>query len=118
MKEDVLFFTYTESANLCDGVVGSSSFHNIPVDVERDIVFDEFPDILTQSGPCVGLILGVDVRVVLVKPGLHVVIGATSISLPVVGISPGNSCSVNQVINHAAYSRENFAGFRCLQRHT
>ena len=47
MKENVLFFTYTEFANFCDGVVGSSSFHNIPVDVERDIVFDEFPDIFT-----------------------------------------------------------------------
>ena len=118
MKEDVEFFTNTESANFCGWIEWCSSLDNIPVDVERDIVFDEFPDILTQSGPCVGLILGVDVRVVLVKPGLHVVIGATSISLPVVGISPGNSCSVNQVINHAAYSRENFAGFRCLQRHT
>ena len=48
MKEDVLFFTYTESANFCDGIVGSSSFDNIPVDVERDIVFDEFSDILLQ----------------------------------------------------------------------
>ena len=114
----MLLFSDAEPTDLGDRIVGCSSLYNIPVDVERDIVFDEFPDILTQSGPCVGLILGVDVRVVLVKPGLHVVIGATSISLPVVGISSGNSCSVNQVINHAAYSRENFAGFRCLQRHT
>ena len=118
MKEDVLFFTYTESANFCDGIVGSSSFDNIPVDVERDVVFDELPDILTESGACVGLILGVDVTHVLVKPDLHVVVGATSVSLPLIGISPGNSCSVDQVINHAANSREDFAGFRGFQRHT
>ena len=56
MKEDVLFFTYTESANFCDGIVGSSSFHNIPVDVERDTVFDEASDIGTECGPLVLLI--------------------------------------------------------------
>ena len=118
VKEDVKLFTNTEPANFCSWIEWCSSFDNIPVDVERDVVFDELPDILTESGACVGLILGVDVTHVLVKPDLHVVVGATSVSLPLIGISPGNSCSVNQVINHAANSREDFAGFRGFQRHT
>ena len=118
VKEDVKLFTNTEPANFCSWIEWCSSFDNIPVDVERDVVFDELPDILTESGACVGLILGVDVTHVLVKPDLHVVVGATSVSFPLIGISPGNSCSVNQVINHAANSREDFAGFRGFQRHT
>ena len=48
MKEDVEFFTNTESANFCGWIEWCSSLDNIPVDVERDIVFDEFPDILTD----------------------------------------------------------------------
>ena len=117
MKEDVLFFTNTESANFCDGIVGSSSFHNIPVDVERDIVFDEFPDIFTECGPLVLLIRCVDVRVVLVVSGLHWIVSTTSVCFPVTGVSPGDSCPIHQVVHHAAYSREYFTGFRCFQRH-
>ena len=75
MKEDVLFFTYTESANFCDGVVGSSSFHNIPVDVERDVVPFEISNICTECGPLMILIQCVDVRIMLVEPDLHEIIG-------------------------------------------
>ena len=112
------FLTDAEPANFGDGVVGCSSFHNIPVDVERDTVFDEASDIGTECGPLVLLIQCIDVRVVLVVSGLHIVVSTTSISFPVVGVSPGHSCLVNQVVYHAANARENFAGFRCLFRFT
>ena len=117
MKEDVKFFTNTESANFGCWIVWCSSFDNIPVDVERDIVFDELSDILTECGACVGLILGGNVRHVLIVSGLHRVISTTSVSFPFVGISSGDSCSVHQIVHHAANSGENFAGFRCFQRH-
>ena len=118
MKEDVKFFTNTEPANFGSWIEWGSSFDNIPVDVERDTVFDELPDILTECGSCVGLIQCVDVRVVLVVSGLHWIVSTTSVCFPVVGVSPGHSCLVNQVIYHAANARENFAGFRCLFRFT
>ena len=50
MKEDMVFLTDAEPTNFSDGIVGGSSFYNIPVDVKRDIVFDEFSDIFTESG--------------------------------------------------------------------
>ena len=53
----MLLFTDAEPTNLGDRIVGCSSLDNIPVDVERDIVFDELSDILTECGACVGLIL-------------------------------------------------------------
>ena len=113
----MVFFTDAEPTNLCDGIVGGSSFYNIPVDVKRDIVFDEFSDIFTESGSCVGLILGGNVRHVLVVPGLHGVIGATSVGLPLIGVSPGNSGFVDQVVHHAANAREYLTGFRPFQGH-
>ena len=118
MKEDVKFFTNTESADFCGWIEWCSSLDNIPVDVERNIVFYEFPDIFTESGAFVLLILSVDVRHVLVVPGLHWVVGATSVGLPLAGVSPGDSCLVHQVVHHAANSREDFAGFRPFKRHT
>ena len=39
-------FRNTEPANFCYGVVWCSSFKDIPVDVERDALSDEIPDIL------------------------------------------------------------------------
>ena len=39
----------------------------------------ERPDIFTEGGACVVLIQGVDVRHVLVVPGLHRVIGADNV---------------------------------------
>ena len=114
----MLLFTDAEPTNLGDRIVGCSSLYNIPVDVERDIVFDEFSDIFTKSSPCVVLIQSVDVRVVLVVSGLHVVISATSVGLPLVGVSPGNSGFVDQVIHHAANAREYLAGVRMLQGQT
>ena len=113
----MLLFTDAEPTNLGDRIVGCSSLNNIPVDVERDTVFYEFPDIFTESGAFVVLILSVDVRVVLVVSGLHVVVSATSISFPMVGVSPSDSCPVHQVVHHAANAREDFAGFRGFQRH-
>ena len=118
MKEDVKFFTNTESANFGCWIVWCSSFDNIPVDVERDIVFDELSDILTECGACVGLILGGNVRHVLVVPGLHGVIGATSVGLPLAGVSPGDSGFVHQVVHHAANAREYLAGVRMFQGFT
>ena len=117
MKEDMVFLTDAEPTNFSDGIVGGSSFYNIPVDVKRDIVFDEFSDIFTESGAFVLLILSVDVRHVLVVPGLHGVIGATSVGLPLVGVSPGNSGFVDQVIHHAANAREYLAGVRVFLGH-
>ena len=82
-----------------------------------DVVPNEFPDISTESGASVLLIQCVDVRVVLVVPDLHWVVGTSSVGLPVVGVSPGHSCPIDQVIHHAAYSREYLTGFRSFQRH-
>ena len=114
----MVFFTDAEPTNLCDGIVGGSSFNYIPFDVIGNVVPSELPDILTECGPLVLLIQCIDVRVVLVVSGLHKIVSTTSISFPVVGVSPGHSCLVNQVIYHAANARENFAGFRCLFRFT
>ena len=110
VKEDVKFFTNTEPANFGSWIEWGSSFDNIPVDVERDTVFDELPDILTECGSCVGLIQCVDVRVVLVVSGLHWIVSTTSVGLPLVGVCPGNSGFVDQVIHHAANAREYLAG--------
>ena len=108
----MFLFSDAEPTDLGDRIVGCSSLYNIPVDVKRDIVFDEFSDIFTKSSSCVVLIQSVDVRVVLVVSGLHVVISATSVGLPLVGVSPGNSGFVDQVIHHAANAREYLAGVR------
>ena len=114
----MLLFTDAEPTDLGDRIVGCSSLYNIPVDVKRDIVFDEFSDIFTESGPCVVLILSVDIRHVLVVPGLHGVVGTTSVGLPLVGVSPGNSGFVDQVVHHAANAREYLAGVRMFQGFT
>ena len=114
----MLLFTYAEPTDLGDRIVGCSSLYNIPVDVKRDIVFDEFSDIFTKSSSCVVLIQSVDVRVVLVVSGLHVVISATSVGLLVAGVSPGDSGFVHQVVHHAANAREDLAGVRMFQGFT
>ncbi len=111
------FFSDAEPANFSDGVVGCSSFDNIPVDVERNVVPFETSDIGTDCGPLVLLIQYVDVRVVLVVPGLHWVVSTTSVRFPVTGVSSGDSCPMHQVVHHAAYSMEYVTGFRCFQRH-
>ena len=67
-----------------------------------DVVPYERPDILTEGGACVVLIHSVDVRHVAVVPGLHRVIGTTSVGFPVVGVSPGDSGFLHQVVHHAA----------------
>ena len=113
----MLLFTDAEPTNLGDRIVGCSSLNNIPVDVERDTVFYEFPDIFTESCAFVVLILSVDVRVVLVVSGLHVVVSATSVGLLVAGVSPGDSGFVHQVVHHAANAREYLTGFRPFQGH-
>ena len=77
-----------------------------------DVVPYERPDIFTESGACVFFIQSVDVRHVLVEPGLHGVVGATSVGFPVVGVSPGDSGFVHQVVHHAANAREYLAGVR------
>ena len=82
-----------------------------------DVVPYERSDIFTESGACVLFIHSVDVRHVLVVPGLHRVIGATSVGFPVVGVSPGNSGFVDQVVHHAANAREYLAGFRSFLGH-
>ena len=64
------------------------------------------------------LILGVDFSHVLIVPGLHWVIGATSVGLPLAGVSPGDSGFVHQVVNHAANAREYLAGVRMFQGFT
>ena len=83
-----------------------------------DVVPYERPNIFTKGGACVVDIHSVYVRHVLVVPGLHWVVGATSVGLPVVGVSPGYSGFVDQVVHHAAYAREYLAGVRVLQGFT
>ena len=83
-----------------------------------NVVPYERPDILTEGGACVLLIHSVDVRHVAVVPGLHRVIGATSVGFPVVGVSPGDSGFVHQVVHHAANAREYLAGVRMFQGQT
>ena len=73
--EDVELFSDTESANFGDGVEGGSSLDHLPFDVVGDVISYEMSDICTQCGPLVILIHCVYVRLVLVKPGLHWVIG-------------------------------------------
>ena len=104
-------FTNTEPANFCYGVVWCSSFKDIPVDVERDALSDEIPDILAQSGP-LPLILSIDVIIVLINPGLQRVVGGTSVGFPMVGVSPGDVGPVHHIVHHAANPWENSAGFR------
>ena len=105
-------FTNTEPANFCYGVVWCSSFKDIPVDVERDALSDEIPDILAQSSPLPLLILSVYVIVMLVNPGLQRVVGGTSVGFPMVGVSPGDGGPVHHIVHHAANPWENSAGFR------
>ena len=83
-----------------------------------DVVPYKRPDIFTEGGASVLLIQCMDVRVVLVIPGLHWVVGATSVGLPVVGVSPGHSGFVDQVVHHAANSREYLTGVRVFQGFT
>ena len=83
-----------------------------------DVVPNEFPDISTEGGASVLLIQCVDVRMVLIVPDLHWVIGTSSVGLPVVGVSPGHSGFVDQVVHHAANSREYLTGVRVFQGFT
>ena len=105
-------FTDAESANFGDGIVGGSSLDYIPFDAVRDAVPDETPDICTECGPLVLLIQCGYIRIVLVHPGLQWVVSATSIGLPVAGVSSGDSCPVHHIVHHAANPWENSAGFR------
>ena len=75
MKEDVKLFSNAEPANFSDGVEGGSSLNNIPVDMERDVVPFEVSNICTECGPLMILIQCVDVRIMLVEPDLHEIIG-------------------------------------------
>ena len=114
----MLFFTDTKSANFGDGVVGGSSFHYTPFDVVGYVVPYEFPNICTESGPLGFLIQSVYVGIVLVVPGLHWIVGGTSVCLPLAGVSPGDSCLVHQVVHLAANAWEDFACVRMLFRST
>ena len=96
------FFSNTEPANFCDGVVWCSSFHYIPFDGVWDALPDEIPDILAQSGPSPLLILSVDVTKVLGSPGLEGVVGGTSVGFPMAGVSPGDGGPVHHIVHHAA----------------
>ena len=58
------------------------------------------------------------VRIMLVDPGLQWVVSATSVGLPVAGVSPGDSGFVHQVVHHAANAREDLAGVRMFQGFT
>ena len=116
MKEDVLLFTDAEPTHLGDRIVGCSSLYYLPFDVVGDVVPYERPDILTESSACVVLILCINVRHVLSVPGLHRVVGTTSVGLPVVSVSSGDSCFVHHIFHYAAFSREYLAGVRCLVR--
>ena len=60
MEEDVLLFTDAEPTYLSDRIVWWGPFHYLPFDVVGDIVPDERPDILTESGSCVVLIHSVE----------------------------------------------------------
>ena len=75
VEEDVKFFSNAEPANFGDGVEGGSSLDHLPFNVVGDVVPYEMSDICTECGPLMVLIQCVNVRVVLVEPGLHGVIG-------------------------------------------
>ena len=115
MKEDVNLFTDTESVNFDDGIVGGSSLDNIPFNVVWYAVPNETPDICTECGPLVLLIQRVYVRIVMVHPGLEWDVSATSVGLPVAGVSSGDSCSVHHIAHLAANAWEDSACFRLLQ---
>ena len=115
MKEDVNLFTDAESANFGDGIVGCSSLDYIPFDAVRDAVPNQAPDICTECGPLVLLIQCGYVRIVLVHPGLEWVVSATSVGLPVAGVSPGDSCPVHHIVHLAANAWEDSACFRLFQ---
>ncbi len=103
MKKDVNFFTEAESANFGDGIVGCSSFDHIRFDIVGYVVLNETPVICTEFGPLLLLTQCAYVRVVLVNPGLQWVLSGTSVSLPVAGVSPCDSCKF-------------FRGDGCLER--
>ena len=115
MKEDVYLFTNAESANFGDGIPGCSSLDYIPFDIVGYVVPNETSDIGTECGPLVILIQCIDVRVVLVYPGLQWVVCGTSVGLSVAGVSPGDSCPVHQVVHLAANAWEDSACFRLFQ---
>ena len=75
MKEDVVLFSNAESAYLSDRVERCSSLDHLPFDVVGDVVPLELSDICTECGSFVILILCVNVKIMLVKPSLHGVIG-------------------------------------------
>ena len=112
-----MLFTDTEPANFCDGIEGCSYFHYLPFDIVGGVVPDERPDIFTEGGACVLLILSVYVIHVAIVPGLHWVVGTASVGFPVIGVCPGNSGFVDQVVHHAANAREYLTGFRPFQGH-
>ena len=112
------FFTDAEPANFCDGIEGCSFFHYLPFDIVGGIVPAERPDTFTEGGACVLPILGACAIHVAFVPGLHWVVGTTSVGLPVIGVSPGNSGFVDQVVHHAANAREYLAGVRMFQGFT
>ena len=112
MKEDVNLFTDTESANFDDGIVGGSSLDNIPFNVVWYAVPNETPDICTECGPLVLLIQRVYVRIVMVHPGLEWDVSATSVGLPVTGVSSGDSCSVHHIAHLAANAWEDSVCFK------
>ena len=111
-----MLLTDTEPANFCDGNEGCSSFHYLPFDIVGGVVPFERPDIFTEGGACVLLILSVYVIHVAIVPGLHWVVGTASVGFPVVCVIPGNSGFVDQVVHHAANAREYLAGVRVFQR--
>ena len=113
-----MLLTDTEPADFCDGIEGCSSFHYLPFDIVGGVVPYERPDIFTEGGACVLLILSVYVSHVAIVPGLHWVVGGTSVCLPVAGVSPGDSCLVHQVVHLAANAWEDFACVRMLFRST
>ena len=113
-----MLLTDTEPANSCDRIEGCSYFHYLPFDIVGGVVPEEGPDIFTGVDACVLLILSVDVIHVAIVPGLHWVVGTTSVGLPVIGVSPGNSGFVDQVVHHAANAREYLAGVRMFQGFT
>ena len=75
MKEDVKFFSNAEPANFGDGVEGGSSLNHLQLNVVGDVVPFETSDICTECGPHMLFIQCVDVRIMLVKPDLHEIIG-------------------------------------------
>ena len=113
MKENMVFFLYTKSADVGYGIVWCSSFHNVPFNCVLYIYSLQFVDISAQTGS-ISLWM-VHVIGVVPIPALHGLGSGPCIGFHLACVSPCDSGSVDHIVNKATYARQNWAGFRFLR---